>query len=64
MSEDKKKKEELEITEEENAEKQFEFGLNEDKRKESEEDGHKLPEEQNEVSSDAKTVDYKDDNNK
>ena len=58
MSEDKKKKEELEITEEENVEKQFEFGLNEDKRKESEEDGHKLPEEQNEVSKDAKNVDY------
>ena len=59
MSEDKKKKdEELNITNEENVEEQFEFGLNEDKRDETEEHGHELPEDQNEVSKDAKNVDY------
>lgn len=59
MSEDKKKKdEELNITNEENVEEQFEFGLNEDKRDETEENGHELPEDQNEVSKDAKNVDY------
>lgn len=59
MSEDKKKKdEELNITNEENVEEQFEFGLNEDKRDEAEENGHELPEDQNEVSKDAKNVDY------
>lgn len=59
MSEDKKKKdEELNITKEENVEEQFEFGLNEDKRDETEENGHELPEDQNEVSKDAKNVDY------
>lgn len=60
MSEENKKKkdEELRITDEDNVEEQFEFGLNEDKREEVEKDGHNLPEDQNEVSKDAKNVDY------
>lgn len=60
MSEENKKKkdEELRITDEDNVEEQFEFGLNEDKREEAEENGHELPEDQNEVSKDAKNVDY------
>lgn len=60
MSEENKKKkaEELKITDEENVEEQFEFGLNEDKREEVEKDGHNLPEDQNKVSEDAKNVDY------
>lgn len=57
MSEENKRKneEEANITEEENVEEQYEFGLNEDKREEAEKEGHKLPEEQNEVSKDAET---------
>lgn len=60
MTEENKRENEEEkanITEEENVEEQYEFGLNEDKREEAEEDGHKLPEEQNTVSTDAKNVD-------
>lgn len=67
MSEENKKKNEEEkanITEDENVKEQYEFGLNEDKREESEEDGHKLPEEQREVSKDAKNVDYENNNDK
>ena len=62
MSEDNKKKkdEELNITDEDNVEEQFEFGLNEDKREEVEEDGHTLPEDQNEISTDAENVDYEE----
>ena len=62
MSEDNKKKkdEELNITDEENVEEQFEFGLNEDKREEVEEDGHTLPEDQNEIATDAENVDYEE----
>lgn len=59
MSEDKKKKdEELNITKEDNVEKQYEFGLNEDKREAAEENGHELPEDQREVAKDAEKVDY------
>lgn len=61
MSEENKKKkdeEKLDITNEDNVEEQYEFGLNEDKREEAEEKGHDLPEDQNEVSKDAKNVDY------
>lgn len=61
MSEENKKKkdeEKLDITNEDNVEEQYEFGLNEDKREEAEENGHELPEDQNEVSKDAKNVDY------
>ena len=62
MSEDNKKKkdEELNITDEDNVEEQFEFGLNEDKREEVEEDGHTLPEDQNEIATDAENVDYEE----
>lgn len=59
MAEDKKRKDEEEkanITQEENVEEQYEFGLNEDKREEAEKEGHKLPEEQNEVADDAENV--------
>lgn len=61
MSEENKKKkdeEKLDITNEDNVEEQYEFGLNEDKREEAEENGHELPEDQNEVSKDAQNVDY------
>lgn len=53
--EDKRKNEEekANISDEENVEEQYEFGLNEDKREEVEKDGHKMPEEQNEVAEDA-----------
>lgn len=59
MSEENKKNEEekANITQEENVEEQYEFGLNEDKREEAEKEGHKMPEEQNEVSEDAETKD-------
>ena len=60
MTEENKRENEEEkanITEEENVEEQYEFGLIEDKREEAEEDGHKLPEEQNTASTDAKNVD-------
>ena len=62
MSEDNKKKkdEELNITDEDNVEEQFEFGLNENKREEVEEDGQTLPEDQNEIATDAKNVDYEE----
>lgn len=63
MSEENKRKNEEEqtnITEEENVEEQYEFGLNEDKREEAEKEGHKLPEEQNEVAEDAKPADKED----
>ena len=46
MNEDKKNKDALNITDEENLQEQFEFGLNEDKREEVEKDGHELPEDQ------------------
>ena len=58
MAKEKKDKEALNITEEENVKEQFEFGLNEDKREEVEKDGHELPEDQAvEVSHDAEKVD-------
>lgn len=58
MSKDNKEKDALNITEEENVQEQFEFGLNEDKREEIEKDGQKLPEDQAvEVSHDAEIVD-------
>lgn len=63
MSEENKKKNEEEtanITDEDNVEEQYEFGLNEDKRDESEDDHQELPEEQREVSKDAKPVDYEE----
>lgn len=67
MSEENKKKNEEEsanITDEDNVEEQYEFGLNEDKRDEAEEEGQNLPEEDHEVADDAENVDYKDDKDK
>lgn len=61
MTKDKNKKEQesLNITEEENMEEQYEFGLNEDKREEAQKDGVDTPEDQAvEISKDAKEVDY------
>lgn len=60
MNKDKDKKESLNITEEDNVEEQYEFGLNEDQRDKAEEKhGHDMPEDQAvEMADGAENVEY------
>lgn len=62
MNKDNKDKKALNITEEDSMEEQFEFGLNEDKREEAEEEnGHDMPEDQAvEIADDAENVEYEE----